>query len=110
MRPSTACATTPASKPRQRSNTKDRALVAAGHSGVIIVPFEGKITSNTSHTASMTWISAARSGVSARVRMLRAIPVIREAPAGLSGGHLIPPRDFGTIYVQASVLLPRLFD
>ena len=39
MRPSTACATTPASRPRQRSSTNERALVAAGHSGVISVPF-----------------------------------------------------------------------
>ena len=64
----------------QRSSTKERALVAAGHSGVISVPFGGKITSKTSQTPSLTWISAARSGVSARLRRIGAIHLIRKAP------------------------------
>src|SRR5262245_64479367 len=49
MRPWTACATTPANSPRQRSSTNERALVAAGHCGVISVPFGGNTTSNLAH-------------------------------------------------------------
>ena len=55
--------------------------MAAGQRGVISVPFGGKITLNTSHTPSFTWISAARSGVSARLRRMGAIHLMRKAPS-----------------------------
>ena len=85
MRPSTACATTPASRPRQRSSTNERALVAAGHSGVISVPFGGKTTSKTSHTPSLTWISAARSGRVGEVAQDRRDPFDQERAVGIVG-------------------------
>ena len=85
MRPSTACATTPASSPRQRSSTNERALVAAGHSGVISVPFGGNTTSKTSQTPSLTWISAARSGRVGEVAQDRRDPFDQEGAAGIVG-------------------------
>ena len=85
-------------------------MVAAGHSGVISVPLGGNTTSKTSHTPSLTWISAARSGVSARLRRIGAIHLIRKAPLGIIGRPIDRPGDCGSVPVKSSVMSPVLLD
>ena len=64
--------------------------MAAAQRGVISVPFSGKITSKTSHTPSLTWISAARSGDDVAIFAYGHPRNYGQRPSHLNSGERIP--------------------